>query len=111
METVNFLALQKPEVFESCQISLQSALIHVGSEASFLSPFEYVQSGNKVYLPDQDALAKALYQRGFLNDYIKTIEDCSDLTALLKNAFGETWQQATAPDGRPLFPSQQIDAK
>ncbi len=111
MPLENTLALQKPEVFESRQVSLQSNLIHIGSEASSLSPFEYVQSGNSVYLPDQDALAKALHQRGYLNDYIKTLEDRSDLTTLLNNAFGDTWREATAPDGRPLFPSQQVDAK
>jgi CRISPR-associated protein Csm5 len=111
MQPVNALALQKPEVFESRQISLQSALIHIGSEASFLSPFEYVQSGDRVYLPDQNALAKALHQRGYLNDFIKTIENRSDLTDLLNNVFGETWPQATAPDGRPLFPSQLVDVK
>jgi CRISPR-associated protein Csm5 len=111
MRSVNALALQKPEVFESCQISLQSALIHIGSEASFLSPFEYVQSGNRVYLPDRDALAKALHQRGYLNDFIQTIEDRSDLTELLNDVFGDTWPQATAPDGRPLFPPDQVDVK
>jgi CRISPR-associated protein Csm5 len=111
MQPINSLVLQKPDVFETHQISLQSALIHIGSEVSSLSPFEYVQSGNRIYLPAQDALAKALHQRGCLNDYIKTIEDRSDLTALLSNAFGDTWQQATAPDGRPLFPPQQIDIK
>jgi CRISPR-associated protein Csm5 len=111
MQPTNALALQKPTVFESCRISLQSALIHIGSEVSSLNPFEYVQSGDRIYLPDQDALAKALHQRGYLNDYIQTIEDRSDLTILLDNAFGENWQQTTAPDGRPIFPPQQIDAK
>ena len=113
MKPVNELTLQKPEIFESFQISLQSALIHIGSEASFLSPFEYVQSDNRVYLPDRDALAKALYKKGLpcLNDYIQTIEDRSELTDLLNNVFGEQWPQAKDPNGRSLFPPEQIDVK
>ncbi|MGB8699691.1 MAG: type III-A CRISPR-associated RAMP protein Csm5, partial [Thermosynechococcaceae cyanobacterium] len=111
MNTVSETALSKPEVYESKKIRLTSRLLHIGSEAQRLSPFEFVEHSNFVYLPDADALAKALHERGYLNDYIKTIEDRAELTPLLNNAFGATWPQATDPNGRPLFPPQQVDIK
>lgn len=59
-------ALVKPEIYETKRIQLTSPILHIGSEVSKLSPFEYVQTSNRVYLPNYDLLAKALYQKGAL---------------------------------------------
>ena len=97
--------LRKPEVYESQHVQLTSPILHIGSAVSRLNPFEYVQTAKKVYLPDQEALANALHQRGWLNDYVRTIENCEDIAPLLESAFGSNWWNEQAPNGKPVFPT------
>lgn len=106
-------ALKKPEVYESKRIQLTSPILHIGSAVSRLNPFEYVQTDKKVYLPDQEALAKALRQRGgrFLDDYIQAIEERRDLRRLLEQALGSEWHNATDAAGNPIFPKSTISQK
>jgi CRISPR-associated protein Csm5 len=103
-------ALAKPNVYEIQQIQLTSPLLHIGSAVSRLNPFEYVQTAKKVYLPNQEVLAKALQQRGnrFLDDYIQQIENRQDITKLLIDAFGDRWETATNDQGERLFPEHTI---
>lgn len=96
--------LTKPEVYESKRIRLTSQILHIGSEVQKLNPFEYVQTSNRVYLPHSDSLAKALKQRGYLDDYIQAIENRESIVGLLENAFGENWQNAQDPNNQPIFP-------
>lgn len=105
-------ALVKPEVYETKRIQLTSPILHIGSEVSKLSPFEYVVSDNqnRVYLPNQQALAKALYHRGKLQEYIRRIENREEITSLLKEAFGDNWQNEKL-DGQPIFPNTGISRK
>jgi CRISPR-associated protein Csm5 len=105
------LTLTRPEFYESRRIQLTSPLLHIGSAVSQLNPFEYVQTAKKVYLPDREALAKGLQRRGRLNDYIRAIEEREEIADILKQAFGEDWQEATDPQGNPIFPEIFIDAK
>lgn len=105
------LTLSRPEVYESRRIQLTSPLLHIGSAVSQLNKFEYVQTANKVYLPDQEALAKGLQTCGRLNDYIRAIEQREEITDILKQAFGENWQETTDPQGNPIFPEIAISAK
>nr|WP_231510489.1 type III-A CRISPR-associated RAMP protein Csm5 [Fischerella sp. PCC 9605] len=106
-------ALNKPEVYESRRIQLTSPLLHIGSSVSRLNPFEYVQTAKKVYLPNQEILAKALQQQGgrFLNDYIQAIEEQQDISRLLQQAFGKEWWDTQDVDGNPIFPKIAISQK
>lgn len=97
-------SLAKPSVTDTRQVRLTSRMVHIGSAVSKLSPFEYVKTAKFVYLPDQDELAKALRQRGFLNDYIARIERQDEIVTLLEDALGEDWPKATGAEGRPVFP-------
>lgn len=105
------LTLSRPEFYESRRIQLTSPLLHIGSAVSQLNPFEYVQTAKKVYLPDREALAKGLQARGRLNDYIRAIEEREEIADILKQAFGEDWQEASDPEGNPIFPEIFIDSK
>ncbi|MGB3205563.1 MAG: type III-A CRISPR-associated RAMP protein Csm5 [Crinalium sp.] len=98
------IPLNKPEVYESKRIQLTSPILHIGSAVSKLNPFEYVQTDKRVYLPNQEALAKALHQQGRLQEYIRKIEAREDITSLLKIAFPNGWQTATTADDEPIFP-------
>lgn len=100
------LALKKPEYYETRTIQLTSPMLHIGSSVSKLSPFEYVQTSRKVYLPNQEALAKALLKKGgrFLNDYIQTLENREDISNLLTDAFGNEWWTETDTENNPIFP-------
>jgi CRISPR-associated protein Csm5 len=104
-------ALSKPDVGESQQIQLTSPLMHIGSVVSRLNPFEYVQTAKRVYLPNQEALAKGLWQRGRLQDFIGAIESQSDITQILEQAFGSEWQNARDPDGNAIFPKATSSQK
>lgn len=97
--------LSKPDVYETQTIRLTSRMLHIGSAVSQLNPFEYVQSGGFVYLPNQEALARSLRARGFLNTYIQRIEDREEITDLLEDAFGDDWLQAQG-DGQVIFPKR-----
>ena len=105
------LSLSRPHVGECRRLQLSSPLLHIGAAVASLNPFEYITDGNKVYFPDSEALAKALHQRGRLQDYIGTIENRREIAPMLRQAFGETWSEATDPEGNPLFPAATIAAK
>ncbi len=106
-------ALKKPDFYQSKRIQLTSQILHIGSSVSRLNPFEYVQTDKKVYLPNQEALAKGLLSQGrqFLNDYIQAIEERQDITKLLKQAFGIEWWKATDTNDYPIFPKEAISQK
>ncbi|KAB8331446.1 type III-A CRISPR-associated RAMP protein Csm5 [Scytonema tolypothrichoides VB-61278] len=106
-------ALKKPDLYQSRRIQLTSPILHIGSSVSRLNPFEYVQTEKKVYLPNQEALAKGLMHQGgrFLNDYIQAIEERQDITKLLRQAFGSEWWNATNADGEAIFPKDAISQK
>ncbi|OCR00147.1 type III-A CRISPR-associated RAMP protein Csm5 [Oscillatoriales cyanobacterium USR001] len=101
--------LVKPEVYETKRIQLTSPILHIGSEVSKLSPFEYVQTESRVYLPNQEALAKALHHRGKLQEYIRRIENREEITSLLKEAFGDNWQNNQELEA--IFPKTGISRK
>jgi CRISPR-associated protein Csm5 len=104
-------AICKPEVYESKRIQLTSPMLHIGSEVQKLSPFEYVQTSNRVYLANQQALAKALAQRGKLQDYISRIEDRQEITTLLESTFGENWSTQKTANDELIFPETGISRK
>ncbi|MGB7439989.1 MAG: type III-A CRISPR-associated RAMP protein Csm5 [Coleofasciculaceae cyanobacterium] len=106
MTTFAQTSLTKPKVYESKTIQLTSPMLHIGSEVSSLNPFEYVQTASKVYLPNQEALAKALQKQGgsFLQDYIEAIENQRPIESLLRQAFGDNWTKAKSPEGVEIFP-------
>ncbi len=104
-------ALCKPEFYETKRIQLTSRILHIGSTVSKLSPFEYVQAGKRVYLPNHEALAGLLYQRGRLQEYIRRIEDQEDISSLLADTFGEHWLTAKDPNGEAIFPEHTISQK
>jgi len=97
----------KENKYESKTIQLTSPMLHIGSEVSQLSPFEYIQVGSKIYLPHQEALAKAFQKQGgrFLQDYIAAIEKQESIGRLLEVALGEEWQNELTgfSDVRPLW--------
>lgn len=66
---------------------------------------------NRVYLPDCDALAQALRDKGKLQEYINCIEapskDRQEITSLLKNAFGDRWYDIKTDDGKSIFPEDR----
>lgn len=103
--------LKKPQVYESKRIQITSPILHIGSEVQKLSPFEYVQTPKRVYLPNQEALARALQQRGRLNDYLAKIENRQEIAQLLEDTFGENWQNAKDSNGEELFPKIGIIPK
>ncbi len=106
-------ALKKPDFYQSKKILMTSPILHIGSSVSRLNPFEYVQTDKKVYLPNQEALAKGLLAKGkrFFNDYIQAIEERQDITKLLKQAFGSEWWEAKDTQGCPIFPKEAISQK
>jgi CRISPR-associated protein Csm5 len=93
----------KSSTKQTVTFKLRSPLLHIGSQVSRLSPFEYVATDKRVYLPDAERLAKALLQRGRLADYVQAIYDRSKLSRILDMAFGEDWPSAEFED-KPLFP-------
>lgn len=97
-------SLTKPSVTETRRVRLTSRILHIGSAVSRLNPFEYVKTEKFVYLPDQEALARKLRQRGFLQDYIARVENRQAIVSLLEDALGENWAQAKGEDDQPLFP-------
>ena len=111
MTMVTNNVLVKPPGYETVQIQLTSPLLHVGSAVSWLNPFEYVQTSQRVYLPNQDALARLLNQREYLNDYIRRIEDRQEITSLLEKAIGKDWQTAVSDLNEPIFPKTMSSQK
>jgi CRISPR-associated protein Csm5 len=110
MTTSPITAIEKPQVYESKRIRLTSPILHIGSEVSQLNPFEFVEAGNKVYLPDTDLLARELYKRGKLQDYITAIEHRESISYLLKQVLGDQWWEVKL-DGKPIFPEHKISQK
>jgi CRISPR-associated protein Csm5 len=100
------LTLKKPDIYETKRIRLTSPLLHIGGAVQQLYPFEYVATSTRVYLPNQEALAKALKQRGRLQDYLQKITDREDITPLLRQVFGDDWQTANDDVGKPIFPKE-----
>ena len=111
MVTNQITSIPQPKVYETARIRLTSPILHIGSAVSRLNPYEYVQTGNKVYLPDSDALAKALHSRGRLQDYIHAIENREDIKPLLTQALGESWENARDTDENLIFPPIQRSNK
>ena len=105
------LQIKKPQVYDSRIIRLTSPILHIGSEVSKLSPFEYVQTSSKVYLPDKEALARGLQSRGKLQDYINAIDNKREIIGILQQAFGENWQTATDTNENRIFPEIGISNK
>lgn len=105
------IALEKPNVYESKRIRLISPLLHIGSEVSQLSPFEYVATSNRVYLPNSEALARALQARGRLQDYIDIIKNNQEIEPLLRQTFGEDWRKEKDSDDNLIFPKNKISDK
>lgn len=110
MTATSHLAIKKPEASESKRIQLTSPILHIGSEVSRLNPFEYVQTSKSVYLPDREALAKALNKKKKLQEYIRRIEDREEIISLLKDAFGDDWQTEKF-DNELIFPKTGISRK
>ena len=108
---VSALNISKPQVYETRTIQLSSPLLHIGSAVSRLNPFEYVQTSQRVYLPEQEALARELSNRGKLQDYISAIEHRQEILSILRSTFGENWQDAKDVLGNPIFPPGAIDRK
>ncbi|NJO73516.1 MAG: type III-A CRISPR-associated RAMP protein Csm5 [Leptolyngbyaceae cyanobacterium RM1_406_9] len=97
-------SLTKPQTLDSCKIQLISPMLHIGSEVSKLSPFEYVATSKFVYQPNAEALARSLYKQGRLPDYLYAIAQRETILPILEQAFGETWWQAQDTNGQPIFP-------
>lgn len=108
---VSISAIARPRACEQQQIRLTSPILHIGAAVSKLNPFEYVQTQDRVYLPNADALARVLQQRGRLQDYIEAIESQQEITPILKQAFGEDWKNQTSPDGNRIFPEVMTSRK
>ncbi|MFO0209590.1 MAG: type III-A CRISPR-associated RAMP protein Csm5, partial [Pseudanabaena sp.] len=104
-------AIREQRKLEVKKFQLYSQMFHIGSEVSKLNPFEYVATGNRVYLPDRDALAQALREEGKLQEYINRIEDRQEITSLLKNAFGDRWYETETDDGKPIFPEYRASKR
>ena len=100
----------KARAKQTATIKLQSPLLHIGSQVSRLSPFEYVATANRVYLPDAERLARALLQRGRLTDYVQAIYSRESLSRILDQAFGEDWSSVEV-NGQPLFPTHLTSAR
>ncbi|MEO0808068.1 MAG: type III-A CRISPR-associated RAMP protein Csm5 [Cyanobacteria bacterium J06643_4] len=100
----------KASVRQTSALRLQSPLLHIGSQVPRLSPFEYVSTARRVYLPDAERLAKALLHRGRLTDYVQAIYSGDRLVDILENAFGEDWPEAQLEE-KPLFPSHLTSAR
>ncbi|MDJ1180704.1 type III-A CRISPR-associated RAMP protein Csm5 [Roseofilum sp. BLCC_M91] len=101
-------SISKPDVYETKNIQLTSRMLHIGSAVSQLNPFEYVDTGESIYQPNQEALARAFKAKGgsFLNDYIYRIEHHQEIISLLRNAFGEDWKTLKTDDGELIFPKK-----
>jgi CRISPR-associated protein Csm5 len=104
-------AIPKPNFYDTKRIRLTSPLLHIGSELQSLNPFEYVATSDRVFYPNSEALARALYKRGALPDYIARIEARESIISLLEDVFGDEWQREKDDRGNPLFPKHRICRK
>jgi CRISPR-associated protein Csm5 len=108
MVTTEICSIPKPTPRDTARIRLTSPLLRIGGNVSTLNPYEYVQDSDRVYLPDENALAKALYSRGKLNDFIGAIERRESIAPLLKQVFGEDWKSVRDREENLIFPPQKI---
>lgn len=104
MDTTPKALVTKPDVYETRQIQLSSPLLHIGAAVSQLYPHEYVATSQRVYLPNSDALAKAMKEQGQLQEFLYRVEAREELTTLLRQVFGDDWQTAKDADGEAIFP-------
>ncbi|RAM52120.1 MAG: type III-A CRISPR-associated RAMP protein Csm5 [Hapalosiphonaceae cyanobacterium JJU2] len=106
MSTNSNVIVQKPKILESQRIRLTSPILHIGSEFQTLNPFEYIQNSNKVYIPNQEALVRALNKLGgsFLQDYIQKIQQRQDITQILNQAFRSGFENEKDEYGNLIFP-------
>lgn len=125
------MVLYKPQFMQSRRIKLKSPILHIGGEIQKLSPFEYIQTSEKIYIPNQEALAQALYKRGYLqtpkpwervkdlnsgkalDQYIQAIKNKDDrrVTEIIELALGKQWSTAKSEDDKPIFPDYGIIPK
>jgi CRISPR-associated protein Csm5 len=85
-------------------VRLTSPMLRIGGAVDMLNPFEYVDFGGAVYLPDADLLARELRKRGHLQDYLDRIKNHQEIGTLLKQAFGDDWAGIKSSDGRSILP-------
>jgi CRISPR-associated protein Csm5 len=111
MVAVSENGLTKPERgYENKRIQLTSPMLHIGSAVSKLDPFEYVQTDKRVYLPNTELLARALNERGRLQDFMRRIDDRREITSLLEDVLGSDWHTACL-NGERIFPKQASSVK
>ncbi len=98
--------ITKPEVYETRRIQLNSPLLHIGAAVAQLYPSEFVATSQRVYLPNSEALARAMKERGQLAEFLRRVENREELVPLLRQVFGDDWQTAKDADGEAIFPWQ-----
>jgi CRISPR-associated protein Csm5 len=79
-------------------------MLHIGSELQQLYSFEYVATPKFVYQPNAELLAKALYQRERLSDYLNAIKKRQSILPILEQVLGDDWARAKDTEGRLIFP-------
>lgn len=102
MTLTEFQPLTFTKKYQTARISLTSPILRIGGAVSQLNPFEYVQSGGKVYLPNLEVLARVLQERGKLDQYIQKINDREDITTLLED-ISENWLNLRDSHGNEVF--------
>ncbi|NJM69637.1 MAG: type III-A CRISPR-associated RAMP protein Csm5 [Scytonema sp. RU_4_4] len=131
MQSQSGIITKHPKLLELRRIKLTSPILHIGSEVQKLNPFEYLQNTDYIYIPNQEALARALHKRGYLQQpkpweriqdlesgkaltqYIQAIQDKSDqkVEQIIEQALGKEWWEAQDKDGKPIFPESGIIPK
>ena len=105
MTTAPSSAITKPNTdVDTRTVRLTGRCLHIGSALRQLNPYEYVRKGKFVHLPDSDVLSQELQRRGFLNEYIRRIQNREPIKTLLEDALGDNWDTWRSPDGEELFP-------
>ncbi|MTF39094.1 type III-A CRISPR-associated RAMP protein Csm5 [Cyanobacterium aponinum] len=110
MNTTTLQPLTFTKNYQTAKIRLTSPILRIGGAVSQLNPYEYIQAGGKVYLPNQEALARVLLERGKLQQYIQKIEDKEDIKYLL-DSIDENWQNLTDSYDNQVFPAIGISRK
>jgi CRISPR-associated protein Csm5 len=104
MSVSSIAAKTRSKLFETRRIQLTSPLFHIGGVISQLSPFEYVKTGDRVYLPNLDALMSGIQQVGRMEEYVSLVKSRKPIVNFLRSVFGEDWNQATGREGELIFP-------
>ncbi|WP_017295918.1 type III-A CRISPR-associated RAMP protein Csm5 [Geminocystis herdmanii] len=110
MTTTTLQPLTFTKNYQTAKIRLTTPILRIGGAVSQLNPYEYIQTSSKVYLPNQEALARVLLQRGKLHQYIQKIEDKEDIKPLLDD-IDENWHNLTDDYGNLIFPPIGISRK